>query len=398
MDKHINTGALPVGKEHKIFTVEHEAACTDPYVSTIASFLRTVVTGAKMSNFKEILNLLEEAFYASGEIRFGSKPDVEHLYRVRSIITDYMDAGKPVPILVPWGSIKGKFGMNLDMAEVSAINQMIHLYERVTKFYKPGVEFVIRVEDASGYQLFDMDDKEGHVPTHIEKYIRDFRSLVCIMDYTESIGVLFESEMPGAVNFTAEVEKIIPLFDKYLKDSDHLLSVGAEDEGLESLESYKALHAIGWMGLISPTQRNYYYNTYRKLYNTPNEDGVRYRLALYMAQALTRRKLNMSGVQSRWNYGFVQLTFVPPVPGVPEGYDLNYIYYRTMPESATRLHMAPWRSKGYLKIVDNGGDLKITPKLANWHEEKEYRAAEITLKNKTHQVTLSMDYILETSK
>jgi hypothetical protein len=397
---------LPSDKSHKIFSIGAVGELAgNPYADKIVSYLRTVVEGAKMSNFKEILNMIEEAFYASGEIRYGAKPDPEHVVHVRKIVAEYMLEGKPIPILVPWGSIKGKFGANLDLAEVSAINQMIALYNRITKFYVPGVEFVIRVEDTSGLQLFELDDKTGDVPKQIKKYVEDFRSLVCIMDYTESIGIVLESEMPEASRFALRAHENIKFFEHYLKDTDAMIAAGTPEweELAEDLASYGALAHIGWKGIISAAQRNYYYNTYKKLYysegnHTPEEiaDGCRYRLALYMAQAITRRKLAMTGVQNRWIHGHVQVTFVPPVPGVPDGYDMNYVYYRTMPESHCRSHMSPWRSKGYMLIKDTTGGFSMKQKLASFGEEKEYHEVPVELANGVFKVTISVDYVLET--
>lgn len=380
----------------RTFTVDVHSE--EPYAHSITGFLHNIMSGAKLNNFKQLLNALEEAFYASGEIRYGSKPDVEHVVYVRSIMSKYMEEGRPIPILVPWGSIKGKFGANLDMAEVSAINQMMALHERVTRFYVPGVQFIIRVEDTSGYQLFAMDDKDHITKSAIPKYINDFRTLISIMDTTRSIRVIYESEMGDQEHFETHVNNLIPAFHNYLKDSDDLLAGGADEYALTKLTSYLKLKDIGWTGIISPVQRNYYYNTYRKLYTAPNEDGVQYRLALYMAQAIVRRKLNMSGVQKEWNHGYVQVTFVPPVPGLPEGYDMNSIYYRTMPESCCRSHMSPWRSHGYLKIVDNASGTKICPKLTNWSDPKEFTGVVVRLSDGDNTVFISVDYTLETSK
>jgi hypothetical protein len=365
---------------------------SDPYGLKIVDFLSPFIGGANLNNFKTVLNALEDALYANKDVRYGPKPEPESIVHVRSIIGAYVKENRPIPVLMPWGSIKGKFGERLDIAEISAINQLTSLIKRVKIMYPPGLQIVIRVEDTSGYQLFERDARREDLNLWIPEYINDFKSLIQMLPDTDQITVLFESEMRGAPNFEANTITLIPVFLEYLKDSDDLLKNGGKEDMLSKLNSWLILNQkLGWQGIVSSQQRNYYYQTYRKLYEGMDEGEVQVRLATYLAQAITRRNLDMSGKQSEWNHNFIQLTFVSPIPGLPEGYDKNYVYYRTIPENCCRTHMSPWRSKGYLRITDNG----LCPKLAVWSEQKHYHEHMLVVSDGEKSIEIQADYILE---
>lgn len=368
-----------------------------PYAQSIVQWLSTIVGGANLNNFKQVLNQLEEAVYASGEIRYGSKPEPEHVVFVRDIMRKYMEEKRPIPVLVPFGSIKAKFNEKLDIAELGAINQMMALQARVIKFYEPGLQMVVRMEDTSGYELFALEDKANDVVKYTEAYIHGFRDLVKILGASSYIHVVFESEMEKSMMFKDEVVRLVPAFYNYLEatDKNGLIEI-MEERLIKEMPEFKALMTEGWNGVVPKVQRDHYYRAYGKLYNG-DEILMRTRLAMYFAGSLVRHKLDMTGKQSMWTHGFIQLAFVPPIPGIPDGYNKNYIYYRTMPESKCRSHMPPWRAKGYLRINDLTGETKICPKLANWHDPQEYNRMDITITNGDKTVTISADYILETN-
>lgn len=370
----------------------------NPYAPSIIQYLSGIMDGANLNNFKSVLNHLEEAFYASGEIRYGSKPEVEHIAHVRNIISAYMNEGRPIPILVPFGSIKARFNASLDIAELGAINQMMALQKRVIKFYAPGVQMVVRMEDTSGYELFKLEDKDGDVAKHTQRYIDDFKSLVSILGASAYIHVLFESEMHGAHAFADTVSHLVPLFNAYLTATDENLIIDVMPEAtIRHFPEFKALAEQGWNGIIPAAQRKHYYTSYAKLYDG-DKDLMRMRLAMYFAGSLARHKLHMTGKNELWDKGFVQLAFVGPVPGIPESYNKNYVYYRTIPESNCRSHMPPWRAKGYLRINDLADKTTVCPKLATFWEAKDYNTMDITITRGEQSVTISADYVLETNK
>lgn len=395
MEKTITLSTLLGVNPQRVFTIDH-AGEHHPYVDSVLAFLRTASKAAVVSTY-EVIDMIEEALYASGDIRYGSKPSVESLYTVRSMVKAYMEEGRPIPILVPWGSTKTKFGSNVDIAEMMSVRQVIDLRNRVKDVYEPGIEVVWRIEDTSGYDLFKLEGSMTDIVSSTELYAGNLRKLIEIMDNCESIWPVMESEMANAAKFSGMATALTPLFESYLYDSDFMLNNGKGTDELLALESLKALKIQGWSGIIPEEQRAHYYRAYSKLYDGDG-DLMRKRLAMYFAGSLARHNLNMTGKQDKWDHGFIQLSFVPPITGLPDGYSRNYVYYRAIREAFCRSHMAPWRTKGYLLVTDNGGATKVTPKLTTWHDEKEYIHSEIVLKDGKSSVIVDADYVLKTGK
>lgn len=372
-------------KEVSIFNVEDT-----PYSNKINTFLTSIVGKKYISDEKEVLNLLEKAFYSDSHTRFGPMPELEDRVKLRSIIDSYVKEERPIPILIPWGSIKAQFGENIDIAEYMAIKQIIHLKERVKEIYEKGIEAIIRIEDTSGYSLFKLEGDNELVHTGTELYSNNLQLLVNILGDENSIWCIKESEMINNSQFEYLTDLLTPLFERYLADTDNLENF--KDHHLEDYISFKALKEQGWSGLIPKVQRDHYYSAYYKLYSG-DKLLMRRRLAMYFAGSLTRHKLDMTGKQKYWDHGFIQLAFVPPIPGIPNGYNSNYVYYRTVPENFTRNHMPPWRSKGYLAISDNG-TLSIKPKLTTWNDKKDYYKQSHIISSPVGEVKIQSDYIL----
>lgn len=369
-----------------------------PYAESIVTFLTSMVSGAIPTSNKQSIDLLENAFFASGNERFGPLPDAEHLAHVRGVIRNYVAKNKPIPVLIPWGSIKAKFGENVDMAEVMAIQQITALIKRVNELYQPGLEVVVRIEDTSGYSLFQLEGNLDEIYAGTQLYSQNMRKLVSVLDGTNQIETKFESEMTHANQFGTLVTTMTPLFKDYLADTDELIAMGSsEEEDWKRVASFKHLQQRGWNGIVPTIQRNHYYKSYEKLYEG-DKDKMRERLALYFAGSLARHFLDMTGKASHWQDGFIQLAFVAPIPGIPEGYNKNYVYYRTLPENYGRTHMPAWRAKGYLLVSDKGGPVKYCPKITNWHDPLEYNPMSIEISNGSDSVIVSADYVLNTKQ
>ena len=367
------------------------------YANFIVTFLSSIIKGTAPSTGTAALDMLEEAFFSTGDIRFGPKPNVEHVYNIRQTIDYHMAKREPIPVLVPWGSIKAKFGANIDMAEVIAISQIVALNKRVKAYYEPGIEVRLRIEDTSGLELFKLEGKPEELIDGTFLYTNNLIRLINVLDDDRCILPVRESDMMNVGLFTETVERLIPVFEKYLEVTDDTIErmLDTDDNVFTYKDEYKALQALGWEGIISIVQRNHYYKAYEKLYNG-DKALMRKRLAMYFAGSLARHKLGMTGVTHRWMNKFIQISFVPPISGLPEGYNRNYIYYRTMPEAYARTHMPPWRAKGYLRIIDNGQGTKACPKLATWHESKPYNNLTVTIANGDKTVDVSVDFVLET--
>lgn len=355
----------------------------DPYFQQISEYFYSQFPNVAQPTDCELLEIITTILVGTKDIRYGSMPSPESLVVIRKTIRESIENGHAIPILVPWGSLKAvNNGDDVDVAEVMAIQRLVKTNNAVKQFHEPGLDIVIRVEDTSGRELFALD--MTNVDESITKYCDDFTTMVSILS-GNTIRVLKESEMKGANDFVPTQKILTPFFEKYLEDSAVVISVAPSE--VYKLKSYKDLQTLGWQGTISNEQRSFYYDSYTRNY-TDQSLNTR-RLALYMAQSLARHKLNMSGKQDYWK-SFIQITFVQPVKGLPEGYHANALYYRTIPMSQGRTHICPWRAKGYLKISKN-----VCAKITSAHDPIELFECKLTLADEAKSVDITVRYIIE---
>ena len=348
---------------------------------------------SKCEKVEAITNLI----IGTKEVRYGPLPNPESLVYIRNVIRKAIEKREPIPVLVPWGSIKADFSSQLDIAELSALQRIIHLNQEIEK-YDECLEVVIRVEDTTGYSLFQMEADHETIVSHSMAYSDDMVRLVNnLKPKGSNIRVVLESQMANAHKFNdlVEFDKYFGLIYQYLRASNPLLKI-SPNKDLKTLPEYQALAEAGWKGTIPLEQREHYFSSYRKVYGDWSEDKLIRRLSLYFTGSWRRFQLNMTGKQDHWADGFIQLAFVPPIKGLPEGYNQNYVYYRTLPLSDARTHICPWRAKGYLRI--NGNDIKY--KLASFSDNEtisRLTPVNVTITNNQglNEVIIKADYLLE---
>ena len=349
-----------------------------PYATQIRNFFQTEFPVETDKSESDVLELLTHAIFASGKARLGPKPNIESQYGIRQTLIAAMKDGRPVPFLMPWGSEKPVSLQTVDMAEVVAIKTLVCLQNRVKAVYSPGVKIRIRIEDASAPSLFY--DRMDQARLDAKIYTESLLKLNSVLG-TDFIEMIPESKMTTEQEFNKMLGKVAPMFERYMVDSLSL----PENKRVE-LASYDALKTLGWNGTIPDEQREHYYATYRRLYGMDDIQGLRL-LARYFAQSLVRRKLYMLGNLDWTDY--LGLSFVGPIPGDPANAVSKRIYYRTMPENMSRLHIAPWRAKGYFRMDD--GIPKV--KLASWSDSREYTPASVLLtKDNGESVSVQTDY------
>lgn len=363
----------------------------EPYSDLICFHVKKEFPKVTQLTNCEVVEVLSNIIIGTKEVRYGTLPTPESLVVIRYAIRQAMDKGTPIPILVPWGSIKANFESSLDIAELSALQRLVQLSSDVKEYYPLGVEIVIRVEDTSAYTLFSL---EGHLDTLREKvdsYSLDMKNLVSILSPDKQIRVQLESEMELSDKFNNE-----KFWDNYRMIYKYLdvTKINYDPEIMMATPEYQRLSQLGWRGYISREQREHYLSNYRKIYDWDENTNMQ-RLSLYFAGAWRRFQLEMTGKQDYWDK-FIQLVFVPPIKGLPEGYSHNYVYYRTLPLSQARTHMPPWRAKGYLKINGN----TVCHKLVSFNDAETINKLTpinmvITDDSGNLSVTIKADYLLE---
>lgn len=355
---------------------------TDPYLDKIKLYLYSQFPTVATPTSCELFEMISTILVGTKDIRYGAIPSPESLVVIRKTIRESIENNVPIPVLVPWGSMKADFSDTIDIAEVMAIKRLVCTNELVKQFYRPGLDIVIRVEDLSGYSLFAVDYHPEQVIEKVNSYSSKLVDLVHILS-KGSIVALRETEMGASIEFRQLVEEYLPLFVDYLEASEKYIQF--MPQRIKELVSYQALVSIGWTGMISREQREFYYDAYNRYYSDSSLNTQR--LALYFSQALARRKLGLTGIQPHWKSN-IQITFVAPIKGLPEGYHNNLLYYRTIPASQGRTHIPPWRAKGYLKIDE---DDSICAKITSINESIEGSEL-ITIEDATKSVQILIRY------
>ena len=331
----------------------------------------------------ELLEILAEVLVGTKETRFGPIPPPEHLVVVRDVIRQSIDNSIPIPILVPFGGIKGNKSSELDIAEVSAIKRLVSLDESIKRYYPLGIQANIRVEDLGALWLYGERERQ-----HIIEYRDDFYKLTAIVGEGHNINAVSEWTLMD----DGEYFQLSRSYSKFLED--YLVFSDRDETKLGKGDAFEWLLHNGWKGEIPFEQREYYYNTYQKLDpGIPRGLAVR-QLANYFGGSKARYDLHGTAAPQTKIGKHIQISYVQPIPGAPQTMFNNTLYYRTLPFSEARSHMPAWRSKGYLKIEPSG---KATAKITNWHDKEtlEQLVPSVVMLGDEHlHVNVRADYLL----
>lgn len=360
-----------------MFTIQHKAHDEDPYGVLIDKFVARQFPAMMRMKSADVLDLVTDEFVGTGQHRYGPKPNPEQLVSMRAIMRLYMDENRPIPVVSPWGSEKPN-GTIIDVAELTAMKQLMCLHERVAQFYPPGMEFSLRIEDLSApHQFYHRADAARE---EAKLYTDGIVQLLKVLGVNDVIHATPDSSYGFSEKvFNDMADSYLPVLEEHLAFPD-------------SKEALASLAQIGWDKPVAPETRAHYLEGYKKLYPDADMKTKFHILARYFAGALVRKRLKMTGALPQWNNGFLELYFGKTPPGlVPSRYSKR-IHYRTAPSSMTTNHMAPWRAKGYFLVR---GD-EVIPKLASFQDVLPLNQHSIELENVLGQkVEVQTDYIVE---
>lgn len=296
---------------------------------------------------KDMLDVITQILVGSKDLRYGSMPSPENLVTIRKTIMKSVEMGHPIPVLVPWGGRKMDKHLQMDVAEVFALKQLLRVDECIRKVYEPGLRIRVRIEDINAKWLYKEE-------TGIEGYSDGLQRLINILKGDTKIIGVRESEMMDEGEYMKLAAEYAELLNSMITMQMDYPRLKAED-----IPAYQTLLSRGWKGTIPQEQRDYYIERYKRMY--PGLESSEYigRLAEYFAGSKARYDLNGRGEPKDIIGSFIQINFAHQVPGAPDGIFNNTLYYRTIPGNMSRTHIAPWRSKGYLQMIEE----QVTPKL-----------------------------------
>lgn len=348
----------------------------DPYRESILAFFGRSFPSV-VANSAATLDGVTAAFIASGQIRLGPTPNPEALVAIRDVLRTWIELDQPIPVLTIWGSKKASNDHGIDIAEVSGLKTIRCLDERVRRFYMPGIQVRMRVEDLSGWVIFE--DEGVAARRSSDNYVRDMMRLTRIMA-GDIIKPVLESSIMDEKEYRKRSNTAFRVIRAYLS---------AVEAGEDAMADLGHLRDIGWKGTIPQEQRDFYKGRYKASFPGISEQQIITKMAWYFACSLARYQMHGLGDDPSWGGKHIVLSFVPPIPGMPEALTSKRIYYRTLPENLARTHIPPWRARGYLKI--NGHAI---PKLATWHEPLVVHEASTVISNDIDSVRVSTPYVV----
>jgi hypothetical protein len=328
------------------------------YADIITRYFEQRFPGAFKAGKQELLEILTSLLVGTKEIRYGANPRPESLVKIRATILTAIEKDLPIPILVPWGGTKSVLTQRVDVAEVAALWQLITVDEVLRRYYEPGLLIHIGIEDSGAYWLYR--DVANAVPL-INTYSEDFFNLTRIVRGKSNIKPVRESTLMKMGDYCDLSGKYSDLVYDYLVASQAFPST------VNSGKEFDALKAIGWVGSIPFEQRSFYTDRYKAANASISDQEATRKLSDYLGGAKARYDLGAKADPKTEVGSYIKISFTPPVPGAPSAIFSNTLYYRTVPLSDARTHIAPWRAKGYLEITD--GSDKVKTKITSWNDD-----------------------------
>ena len=349
----------------------------DAYANSIVTFIKREFPVFVQPKDHALLDLLTDAIVGTGQVRFGSKPSPESLVSMREVISHWTNLNAPIPFLIGWGSEKPD-GSGIDLAELFAMKTLNCLNARVKQFYPQGVQFNVRVEDASAPHLFF--ERREAARKEAALYTNGFVNLAKVLGVDSFVKLLPESTMIEEATFNKEADSILPFMEQHVND--------VNNEGIR----YQ-LARLGWKVPLSNDTIGYFTDRYAKLYPELTKAQQMHLLARYFAGALARHSLGITGIDKAWQGKFLELSFVQPTPGIGTHRALRRLYYRTLPCSISSNHVPAWRGKGYLKM-EHGDEVSASVISFNCLEGLNFNKNVITLTDGNISQDVQADYIV----
>lgn len=349
----------------------------DPYSEIICKYFAQTFPTIITPSSKQLLDILTTIIVGDKNTRLGPIPSPEELVEIRKVISICIEKDSPIPILVAWGGVKTQRDALVDVAELSALNQLLKLDDCVRKYHTSGILVNIRIEDLGADWIYR---DEEDISDKIIQYSSSFYDLVYMINGNHNIRPIKESHLMDKGEY----------FDKSQSISNRLNYL--INKKLAGGDIIAQLTDLGWKGDLPIEQVNHYISRYEILY--PNKSKFDYIImaADYLGGAKVRYDLN-----GRANPGskFIGISFISPIPGAPSSMFNTTLYYRTVPMNQGRTHIAPWRAKGYLEInSDNSVKVKVT----SWNNKEildTLHPVKLELKdNINKKVLIDADYLI----
>ncbi|MDD3265830.1 MAG: hypothetical protein PHC75_01450 [Burkholderiales bacterium] len=326
-----------------------------------------------------LVDTIAQLLIGSKKVRFGKYPSNHCIHAIKEIIHQKIANNEPIPILVPMGPHKTIVNENIDLAEVYALKTLSSLNSRVSKLYSKGLHIYLREEDITGWFL---TGTSANVRESIEKYLANFEMLIRILKYDSFITTFRESQLVNYEDIVALINVYSNPIRNYINDTNY------NYDNYQELTSYKVLMALGWKGEIPSEQRCFYRERYKRNYPNKSDFEIDEMIVDYLSISFAKSQFGAL-VPKHIKNDFIQLTFAPPIPGIPQDIACRRIYYRILPVNISRMHLPFWRAKGFLNLSEEEPNLAIN----NWDDQDKFYRHMIQLSRESDTVVLTADII-----
>lgn len=338
-------------------------------------FLLNELPGATVANNESLVDVVATLFMGTRTIRLAGTPSPESQVMIREVIRSAISQGRPIPVLSTSGPKKNNSGQ-VDLAEFSAIQTLVCLQERVTKYYKPGMDFRIRLEDTTGIFLEQVD-----AAYDMQQYCSEFARLCAIL----------ESRLQPAESFVHAWKE-----SSNKEGSDKMLMLACDNvsafQYAIATGNQKLVEEAGWRGGVTPEWRKFLEDRYLRLFPSWTVDDREHLAAKYLSMTLARHLTHMLGNDPDWDIDgkHLELNFAPPSPGAPTA--STRVFYRTMSTKQTKYHIPFWRGKGFFRLTD--GTLRMGLIAGSDHSHK-FQAGTLEIASSTDTLRIAADFLEE---
>jgi hypothetical protein len=286
-----------------------------------------------------IANKVIECFVGTKQTRVGPAPSKESLQLMNKVVVNCIQSNIPIPLLIAISACKLPLSANVsfDLAEYFFLETIMKLDNDIRKYYSPGLDIRIRIEDITVLYLFDSTNKVREI---IESYVSSLKNLCYMICKSNRITLICESQMVSEEKWMEQSNLVLPLMYNYICKTNN------SSPGHDWCYEYSKLIELGWKGDVSQEMRNFIRTQYSVMYPSLIDKDTM--MSKYLTCILVRRILNAVGNHSSWDKtGRLELTFTTPLPDCPK---VNTrIHYRCLPLSDSKLSLPFWRAKGLIK-------------------------------------------------
>lgn len=274
-----------------------------------------------------------------------SSPRSANVAAMASRIARCVDRGAPIVAEMLWSPKKhwvDGADSAIDLAEMMAVDTLAGFVRAVRCAYPPGMAITLQMEDL---EFAYMEGATQPLAAARERYIGALRELAGVVDASIRVRAVSDYAANDAEleRWRARIAENHRAIATYWADSERA-GIAHHD----TLASYRALRALGWVGEIPAEMRRYY--TDRLGRRAPADDAARVDMVVRnLATVLLHHQIGLGAGQR--GSDAIKLSFVLPADGAHADLRNGRVDLRFVPRRlSSRVNRAgPWSTKGFLR-------------------------------------------------